>query len=85
MTYVEMFNLLSKPWASVNDIRIIAFCGRDEATNIRNKIAKEIKDNGKHLPIAKEKIVPMEYVINYLGLDIEHITQMAKKEKNISS
>lgn len=85
MTYVELFNMLSKPWASVNDIKFIASCGRDEATHIRNNITLEIKESGKHLPTSKEKIVPMEYVIKYLGLDIEHITEMAQKEKKIKS
>ena len=83
MTYTEMFDVLSKPWASVNDIKFIASCGRDEATNIRNWISKEIKESGKHLPTSKEKIIPMEYVVKYLGLDIEHITEMAQKEKKV--
>lgn len=83
MTYTEMFTLLSKPWASVTDIKYIASCGRDEATNIRNTITEQIKQNGKHLPTSKEKIVPMECVIKYLGLDIEHITEMAQKEKKV--
>ncbi len=85
MTYTELFETLSKPWANVNDIKIIASCGRDNASYIRKIIAREIKDNGKHLPTAKEKIVPMEYVIKYLGLDIENITEMAQKEKKVKS
>lgn len=83
MTYTEMFYVLSKPWASVNDIKIIASCGRDEATNIRNCISKEIKDNGKHLPTSKEKVIPMQDLIIYLGLDIEHITEMVQNEKKV--
>ena len=85
MTYAELFNMLSNPWASVNDIKDIASCGRDKATLIRNFISKEIKESGKHLPTSKEKIVPMEYVIQYLGLDIDHITEMAQKEKKVKS
>lgn len=83
MTYVELFSIMSKPWANVNDIKSIAYCGRDEATYIRNNITKEIKESGKHIPTTKEKIVPMEYVIKYLGLNIDHITDMARKEKSI--
>ncbi len=85
MTYTELFETISKPWANVNDIKLIASCGRDEATHIRNIITLEIKESGKHLPTSKEKIVPMEYVIKYLGLDIEHITAMAQKEKKVKS
>ena len=85
MTYVELFNILSKPWASTSDIKLIASCGRDEATLIRNNISNDIRASGKHLPTSREKIVPMEYVIEYLGLDIEHITEMAQKEKKVKS
>lgn len=85
MTYIELFDILSKPWASASDIKIIASCGRDEATFIRNNITNEIRESGKHLPTSKEKIVPMEYVIKYLGLDIEHITEMVQKEKKVKS
>lgn len=81
MNYTEMFSVLSKPWASVNDIKLIASCGRDKAIAIRNFITKEIKDSGKHLPISKTKIVPTNLVIE---LNIEYITEMARKEKLVN-
>lgn len=77
MTNNELFILLSKPWANVSDIRKIAQCGRDNATLIRDNIILDIRKNGQHVPISKTKIVPMEYVIRYLNLDIEHISLMA--------
>ena len=77
MTSIELLKIISQPWASVKDIQKIASCGRDCATDIRNKISKIIRDNGQVLPDTKEKIVPMTYVINYLGLDVNHIAFMA--------
>lgn len=83
MTSIELFNLISKPWASVNDIKKIASCGRDNAILIRDFISKEIIKSGKYLPKAKEKIIPMKSVIEYLNLDVEYISEMAKKENEL--
>ena len=80
-----MFSVLSKPWANVNDIKLIACCGRDKATEIRNKIIIDIKSHGKNLPVAREKIVPMSKVMEFLNLDIDYITLMANKESLIQS
>ena len=83
MTYTEMFDLISNPWVNVNDIKKIASCGRDSATRIRDDIILEIRKSGKNLPISKSKIVPTEYVIRYLNLDIEQISLMAQKEQKL--
>ena len=85
MNCVALFNLISKQWANVKDIMLIASCGRDKASEIRDSITNEIVRSGKHLPTTKEKIVPMTSVIEYLNLDIEHIASMAQKEKLIKS
>lgn len=80
MTSIELFSLISKPWASVTDIQKIASCGKESATNIRNTIKSNILKSGKNIPNAKEKIVPMKSVVEYLDIDIEYITTMAKNE-----
>lgn len=80
MTNAELVHLLSKQWACVSDIQKIASCGRDNAIFIRNTITRDIKDNGKNLPISKKKLVPMESVIEYFNLNLEHICFMAEKE-----
>lgn len=46
MSYSELFKLISSPWCSTNDIKLIARCGRDTVIKIR----KEIEKNGKSLP-----------------------------------
>jgi len=85
MTYLEMTNILSKQWANVSDIKKIASCGRDRASLIRNTINEDIISKGFNLPIAKEKLVPMDYVIKYLNLDIDYIFSMAEKEKKLKN
>lgn len=85
MTYTELFNIVSKPWANVNDIKYIASCGRDNASSIRDSIINKLIKNGIHIPNTKNKIVPMENVIEYLGLDVDYISLMAQKEKSLKS
>ena len=83
MTSIEMTRILSKPWANVTDIRKIANCGRDKASLIRDNICNDIISNGKKLPIIRAKIVPMDKVIDYLDINVEHIYSMAKIEKTL--
>ena len=80
MSYKDLFNLISKQWADVNDIKKIGHCGRDHATKIRNIIEEEIIKSGKELPRSKPIVVPMRKIIDYFQLDVDYITLMAKKE-----
>lgn len=81
----ELFKIVSKPWANIQDIKKIAQCGRDKATNIRVIIEDEIIKNNKKLPSTKIKYVPMQKVIDYFNIDVEYIYSMALKEKNLNS
>lgn len=83
MSSLEIINILSKQWANVNDIKIIASCGRDKASAIRNFIIDDIKKSGKQLPIAKQKLVPMQKVIDYFNINVDYLYSMAKKEKSL--
>ena len=83
MSYLDLFSVVKKPWASVYEIQQVGNCGRDKAIEIRNFIKQAIKDNGKKVPSGKTKVVPMTKVIEYFDLDINYITEMAKKEKEL--
>lgn len=80
----ELFNIISKPWASIQDIKKIAQCGRDKATNIRTVIEGEIIKKNKKLPSTKIKYVPMQSVVDYFNIDVDYIYSMALKEKKLS-
>lgn len=84
MSNKELFILISKPWANVNDIKKIASCGRDNATMIRDTIRNNILKSGKRLPNARYIIVPMKDVVEYLDLNIDYIASMAKNEQLIN-
>ena len=83
MTYLEIASILSKQWANVNDIKVLASCGRDNATSIRNIINDNIIKQGYNLPISRKKLVPMDYVAKYLNLNVNYIFDMAEKEKKL--
>jgi len=85
MSYLELYKIISKQWASIEEIRKIANCGRDSAIKIRNNIEKEIIKNGKVLPSGKTIVVPMKNVVDYLGLDLNYIIEMANTELNLLS
>lgn len=83
MSYLDLFKIVSKPWASINEIRVIANCGRDSAIKIRNEIENKLQKEGKILPTGKTIVVPMKNVIDFLGLDMNYIIDMATKEVNM--
>lgn len=56
----DMLVLLSKQWATIQDIMKIGTLGRNKARDIKNEIEREIKDSGKRLP---NNLVPIEKVI----------------------
>ena len=85
MTSKELFSIASKQWANVNDIKLLASCGRDKASKIRNDIIQDLTTKGKYLPISKSKIVPMSCVIDYLNLDLDYIYSMAINEKKLEA
>lgn len=85
MSYLELYKIISKPWASINEISLIANCGRDAAIKIRNKIEEDIIKEGKKLPNGKKIVVPTKKVIEYLGLDLDYIINMANCEANFES
>ena len=81
MTYIELFKTCSKNWLDIKDIQSIAGCGRDKANEIANTIIKDINSSGKKVPQSKKKIVPTDYVIDYLNIDMDFVLKMAKNEK----
>ncbi len=85
MSYLEFYRLISKPWSGTKEISLIANCGRDKATKIRNTIVNEITKEGKRVPEGKTIVVPTKRVIDYLGLDQQYIIDMAKNETSMLS
>ena len=70
--------VISKQWAGVQDIMILADCGEAKASKIRKEIEQDIRDEGKKLP--KDKVVPMARVVKKLWINEERIIKYAKIE-----
>lgn len=85
MSYLELYQLISKPWSSVKEISLIANCGRDSAIKIRNMIEQEIIKDGKRLPMSKTIVVPTKKVVEFLGLDLDYIVSMANTEVSLNN
>ena len=84
MTYKDLFSIISKPWASINDIKAIGSCGRDAATSVLKHIELDITNNGNKLPNGKTRLVPMTRVIEYFNLDVNLIADMVQKQKYLT-
>ena len=84
MSYLELLKLISSPWCSTKEIQLIARCGRDTAIKIRKSIEKDIQKNSKLLPHAKTKWVPTQKVLEYIGLEVSYIQEMAKCEEQMN-
>ena len=79
MDYKEMSKIISKPWVDTDDIMIIACCSKNSATKIRVEIEQKILDSGKRLPLSSRKYIPTKLLLEYLGLDIDYIFNMANR------
>jgi len=85
ITYGELFAIVSRQWANVNDIKQLCGSGRDKARQIRAEIELDIINSGKKLLGGKVKKIPMSKVIDYLNMDIDYIAKMAMLEKKINN
>lgn len=79
MDYKEMSKIISKPWVDTDDIMVIACCSKNSATKIRVEIEQKILDSGKKLPLSSRKYIPTKLLLEYLGLDIDYIFNMADR------
>lgn len=83
MNYTEVYKIISKPWASTEDIKRLCQCGNKKAVSIRKKIEDEILSKGKTLPLSCYKAIPTPILIKYLNIDSNYVFEMAKKEKEL--
>lgn len=83
-TNIELLEIVAKPWCRNKDIMVLTGCSEAKASEIRRKVEKEIEDDGKLLPPV-DAVVPMQRVIDYLGINVGQIIKMAKIEAEINA
>lgn len=78
---IELFKIISKPWADSKDICILACCKETKASKIKKEIATQILHEGKAIP--NSRVIPMSRLVKYLGIDEKRIVRNAKLEAEI--
>lgn len=73
----QMLEVLSKQWATIQDIMIVGSLGRNKARDIKNEIEQEIVATGQKLP---NRLVPMEKVIEYFNINVEYLVSINKSK-----
>ena len=73
----EMLEILTKQWATIQDIMKIGALGRNKARNIKNEIERNIIDQGLKLP---NNLVPMEKVIEYFKINLDFLVTINKSK-----
>jgi hypothetical protein len=81
MSYINLYETISKPFITTKDIMSILNCGRNSAIRVRKEIEEEVLSSGKRLPIVSEKVVPTINLLSRFNLDADYIFEMAKREK----
>lgn len=74
LTAEETLEIISKQWATVNDIRLLASVGNNKALQIKNEIQQNIKQAG-FIPTTK---IPMDMLVNYLGINVDYLKKISK-------
>ena len=74
LTAKETLEIISKQWATVNDIRLLASVGNNKALKIKNEIQENIKKAG-FTPTSK---IPMDMLVDYLGINVEYLRKISK-------
>ncbi len=70
----ETLEIISKQWATVKDIRLLASVGNNKALQIKNEIQQNIKKAG-FMTTTK---IPMDMLVNYLGINVEYLKKISK-------
>lgn len=75
---LQMFDVIKKQWADRNDIMILANCSEAKAYRLKKEMTEKVLKSGKRLH--DSRYLPMEVVIDFLGVDEKRIIRNAKIE-----
>ena len=78
-TASEQLNAMASQWADNKTICIIGGIGMSKAIEIKKAIIEQIENDGYRVP--RQSVVPMRYVIDYFGIDINYLKRLAKLER----
>ena len=74
----ELLKILSQQWCSLNNLMKICKCGKNKALIVKNRIKKELLEEGYILP---SRSLSMKAVVDKLKIDIDYLEKMSKMQK----
>ena len=74
LTAKEALDIVSKQWASVNDIKRLASVGNSKALEIKKDIQQGLSKSGFTLTTK----IPMDRLVEYLGINVEYLRKISK-------
>jgi len=78
MNYLEIEQVISKPYITAKEISMIYPVGITNARKVVDAICRDMEAKGTPLPKARKKLVPTERVLKKLGLNAELIHREAR-------
>lgn len=80
--YIEMEEVINKPWLSTKDLRIILPLGENSINNFRKTIVEEMKKNNEFSFQTRPILIPTKKVLEKLNIDADFIRSEANKMRN---
>ena len=74
LTAPEVKNIISKMWASTDDIKKLGCIGNNKALKIKKELRNKMVDEGYAIP---RNLVDMQLVIKYFKIDLNKIEKLA--------
>lgn len=75
ITTKEILEILSNPWCTFRDLSKITNYGDNKTAQLKKEIMNKMKSEGYY--IFNERILPMDYVIKYLNINIKGLKEIA--------
>lgn len=68
----EVIDIISKMWATTNDIQRLGCIGAGEALKVKRELRDKMKDQGKAVP---RYLVDMTYVMDYFSISKKNLLE----------
>jgi hypothetical protein len=73
----EMLEVISKGWATTEDIMKLGACGTNKALDIRKELINKLKNEGYSVA---NGLIPMNIVVEYFNIDINYLRDVINKK-----
>ena len=71
----ELLDLISRQWATKNEVKKIANVGENKALEIMRNIRNSLENDGYRLP---RNLIPMDKLVDYLKINVSYLKKVSK-------